>query len=197
MTQTPEGGTKRERTRARLIEIAWAVVRERGFAGASLDEIAARAGMTKGAIYSNFDGKADLMLSTMKAHAPRIAPRYTAGAPLRVHLRQFAEALLAELPGTTGRVGLAHEFQVYIASEPALRSRVTEIYKDALAELGRGLQEAHGEELRVSPETLALACQALGLGFMHQSLLTPELVTKEAVLAAFETLGDGAGRGET
>ena len=52
--QDRSGGGKRERTRAALVAATLAVVAERGFAGASLDEIAARAGMTKGAVYSNF-----------------------------------------------------------------------------------------------------------------------------------------------
>ena len=61
---TPKGG-KRERTRAALVAAALAIVREKGFAAASLDEIAARAGMTKGAIHSNFAGKAVLLLAAM------------------------------------------------------------------------------------------------------------------------------------
>ena len=187
-------GGKRERTRAKLIETAWSVVQERGFVAASLDEIAARAGMTKGAIYSNFGGKADLMLATMGAHATRIAPRYTAGAPLRVHLREFAEALATELPGAQGRAGLAHEFQLYVAAEPGLRARVSEVYATAFAELSQTLEAAHGAELTKPAASLALACQALGLGFMHQSLLTPGLVTRQAVVAAFEILADGASR---
>lgn len=192
MANQKSGGGKRERTRAKLIDVAWDVVRERGFSGASLDAIAARAGMTKGAIYSNFDGKADLMLSTMRARSPRIAPAYTEGAPLRVHLRQFAEALAEELPGAPARAALLHEFQLYAASEPDLSARMTEIYNEALVDLGGVLERAHGKHLSVPATSLAIACQALGLGFMQQAVLTPDLVTKQAIVAAFEALADGA-----
>ena len=46
---------KRAQTIKRLVEAANAVIAEKGFQRASLDEIAARAGLTKGAIYSNFE----------------------------------------------------------------------------------------------------------------------------------------------
>src|SRR5687767_12383789 len=51
------------RTRERLLDAAAEVFAERGFAGASIDEIAVRAGHTKGAVYSNFEGKDDLFLA--------------------------------------------------------------------------------------------------------------------------------------
>ena len=45
--------------------------RERGFHGASLDEVAAVAGFTKGAVYSNFKNKEDLFLALFKANYDR------------------------------------------------------------------------------------------------------------------------------
>ena len=41
---------------------------QRGFHGASLDDIADAAGYTKGAVYSNFAGKDDLYLALLEAH---------------------------------------------------------------------------------------------------------------------------------
>jgi AcrR family transcriptional regulator len=48
-----------------LLDAALQVFAERGFAGASLDEVAAAAGLTKGAIYSNFESKDDLFFAMM------------------------------------------------------------------------------------------------------------------------------------
>ena len=56
-----DASRKRQRTRARLIEATLALVNARGFAAASLDDIAARAGVTKGAIYSNYRSKGELL----------------------------------------------------------------------------------------------------------------------------------------
>jgi len=60
-------GPKREtraerqaRTRAELIATAATVFAQRGYEGASVEEIAEQAGYSHGAVYSNFAGKSDL-----------------------------------------------------------------------------------------------------------------------------------------
>src|SRR4029453_6330670 len=61
--ETPERLTREEkkaRTRAQLIDAAAAVFARRGFVAASLDEVAEEAGLTKGAVYSNFNSKEEL-----------------------------------------------------------------------------------------------------------------------------------------
>jgi len=45
------------------------VFAEHGYGGTSLDQVAAAAGLTKGAIYSNFDSKDDLFFAMMKDQA--------------------------------------------------------------------------------------------------------------------------------
>ena len=52
-------------TRSQLLDAAAEVFGEKGFAGASLDEIAERAGRTKGAVYSNFASKDDLFIAVL------------------------------------------------------------------------------------------------------------------------------------
>jgi AcrR family transcriptional regulator len=59
---------KRAQTRAALLDAAERLWAERGIRGASLDEIAAQAGMTKGAVYSNFAGKTDLVLALLERY---------------------------------------------------------------------------------------------------------------------------------
>jgi AcrR family transcriptional regulator len=56
---------KREAVRRRLLDAALEVFAERGFDHASLDEVAEAAGLTKGAIYSNFASKDDLFFAMM------------------------------------------------------------------------------------------------------------------------------------
>ena len=60
---TPE--RRRELTRTALIEAAAEVFSKRGFQAASLEEIAEAAGFTRGAIYSNFGGKEDLLIAVL------------------------------------------------------------------------------------------------------------------------------------
>ncbi|MGD0084763.1 MAG: TetR/AcrR family transcriptional regulator [Acidimicrobiales bacterium] len=56
---------KREVVRRRLLDAALEVFAERGFDTANLDQVAASAGLSKGAIYSNFTSKDDLFYAMM------------------------------------------------------------------------------------------------------------------------------------
>src|SRR5258708_19886673 len=62
---TPE--RRRQQTRDYLLAAAAQVFAERGFHGATLDEVAAVAGFTKGAVYSNFNSKDDLFLALLES----------------------------------------------------------------------------------------------------------------------------------
>lgn len=53
-------------TREQIIDAAGQVFAEKGFASASLDEVAKRAGRTKGAIYSHFASKDELMMALIE-----------------------------------------------------------------------------------------------------------------------------------
>ena len=59
---------------AEIVQAALAVFAERGFAGARLDEIAARAGVSKGALYLYFETKEELFRAVVRqAIAPNVA----------------------------------------------------------------------------------------------------------------------------
>jgi len=58
-----------EPTKERLLDAAIAVFRERGYDGTGVQEIARRAGLTTGAIYGHFRGKADLLFSAIGARS--------------------------------------------------------------------------------------------------------------------------------
>jgi AcrR family transcriptional regulator len=57
---------RREMTRRHLLDAAAVVFARDGFHGASLDDVAATAGFTKGAVYSNFKSKDDLFLAVFE-----------------------------------------------------------------------------------------------------------------------------------
>jgi len=55
----------KEQTRRRLLESAGELFAAKGYAQTGLDEIAEKAGLTKGAVYSNFTSKADMALAVL------------------------------------------------------------------------------------------------------------------------------------
>ena len=61
----------RDQTRERLFEAAARVFEERGIGAASIDAIAAAAGFTRGAFYSNFDSKDELIIAMLEDHVER------------------------------------------------------------------------------------------------------------------------------
>ena len=76
---------RKELTRRLLIDAAAAVFARRGFDAASLDEVADAAGFTKGAVYSNFRSKTDLIMALIQrrtAEQAVTAARAMAGATL-------------------------------------------------------------------------------------------------------------------
>jgi AcrR family transcriptional regulator len=59
---------RKAQTRAQLLEAAAQVYARRGFAGATLDEVASEAGFTKGAVYAHFGSKENLLLALLEEH---------------------------------------------------------------------------------------------------------------------------------
>lgn len=57
---------KRERTRAELLRAARRVFGRRGYHQATLDEVVEESGLSKGAVYYNFESKADLFLALLE-----------------------------------------------------------------------------------------------------------------------------------
>src|SRR6187551_3859976 len=58
----------RDDTRDRLFEAAARVFEEHGIGGASIEAIAAAAGFTRGAFYSNFKSKDELIIAMLEDH---------------------------------------------------------------------------------------------------------------------------------
>ncbi len=73
------------RTRQRLLEAAGEVIAEHGLDGATIDDIAARAGYSRGAFYSNFEDKVALLIalsdSRLAAFADVTLPGLLTGTP--------------------------------------------------------------------------------------------------------------------
>jgi AcrR family transcriptional regulator len=61
----------RDDTREKLFEAAAAVFAEQGIGSASIEAIAAAAGMTRGAFYSNFEDKDELIIAMLENHVER------------------------------------------------------------------------------------------------------------------------------
>lgn len=188
-------GDKRDRTRTALLEAARALVREKGYASTTLDEVAARAGMTTGAIYGNFRNRAELFAALGETYWRPIRPRVALGATFREVMRAIAQATIDAMPeresAAVGRLtGMAHAL-----THDDLRTRVRDITAQSY-ELGAMSLASLGDpdDLPMPPDQLVRVIHALSEGLVFQRLLTPDLVPDEVIYAAFDALAQPRGR---
>lgn len=186
-------GGKKDRTRAVLIDAAWEVILERGIAGASLDVIARRAGMTKGAVYSNFAARADLLAAVREAKAPKLSPRFEVGATLGRQMHIAAESILQGLSSTEAEARFIGEYHLYAQTDPDFRKMLVAEY-DRLFDRGEQFFAAYADEIIIPVHDLMVIIQSMVLGFVRQSLITPEDITRDVVIAAFAALAVGISR---
>lgn len=186
--QKPKGN-KRARTRAALLEAARAVIRQKGYGRTTLEEVAARAGMTTGAIYGNFKNRDELFIALGETYWAPVRPRIRAGASLADAMRALAQATLDTIPerspAAVGRLtGLA-----YALTQEPLRARVQEVTAHSYA-LGAEWLRTLGDEreLPMPAEQLVCVIHALIEGLVLQRILTPQLVPDEVFFAAFDAL---------
>jgi AcrR family transcriptional regulator len=181
-------GDKRERTRAALLEAARALVREKGHERTTLEAVAARAGMTTGAIYGNFRNRDELFIALGDTYWPPVKPVVPPGATFAQAMQALARATIAAVderrPAAVGRLtGLAYTLQ-----NDDMRARVrdfTEASYDAGAEWLRAFD---ADELPMPPDRLVRVIHCLIEGLVMQRILTPELCPDEVFYSAFETL---------
>src|SRR5438477_7439015 len=118
-------------TRNELVDAARAVFLRRGFHDASLDEIAEEAGYTKGAVYSNFDGKDELFLAVLEEHFRRRVEAYTSIVFEHEEIEDSYRAVARFWREANERepewAQLLAEFFVYASRQEPLRSAAREV----------------------------------------------------------------------
>ncbi len=182
-------GDKRERTRAKLLEAARWLIREKGHENTRLEDIAERAGMTTGAIYGNFKNRDELFICLGQAYWPPIKPQVRPGASFPAIMRAMAEATIAAIPersaAAVGRLtGLA-----YTLTHEEMRAQVSEVTAQSYAFGEQWLRAVtKPEDLPMPADRLVRVLHALTEGLVFQRLLTPELVPDEVIRAAFGAL---------
>ena len=188
-TLAPPKGGKRERTRTRLIEAAAQLITEKGYDRTTLEEVAARAGMTRGAIYGNFKNRDDLFLAVVATRWKPIIPAFRPGAALKEQMRILGEAVAAAAPARQAMALGAVAFQFYALTHKEMRALLArknaEIYRRGEQGL---LKFIPAKELPMPPDLFVRVLHALTDGLMFLRFLTPELITDEVIIAAFQAL---------
>jgi AcrR family transcriptional regulator len=189
---------RKRRTRGDLLETARRVFEERGFHAASLEEIADTAGYTKGAIYSNFEGKDELFLAVLTEHIERRARAVVDvaldGKDFEASVRAVARSGVELGEREPAWIPLLVEFWTHVSTRPDLRAAVLDLHErqlDAFAGVVEELARRHGKTFRIAPRDVVRGTGALGRGLALERLLEPDAplgsVYEELFVAA--TLG--------
>jgi AcrR family transcriptional regulator len=180
----PTREEKKARTREALLRSAAGAFALRGFHGASVDAIAEEAGLSAGAVYSNFAGKEELFLAVLGEAAERwarlFAESFTQGRTIEERVRGTSDAWIAAVTADPEPFLLFVELWSYAIRNPGLRrdlaARVDAIRRVFVDEV-RALAVQAGVDLPDDlAQELATVVDLLGTGFAMRKLLQPDEV---------------------
>jgi AcrR family transcriptional regulator len=170
------------RTRELLLESAARTFARKGFAAASVEEIAESAGFSIGALYSNFGGKEQLFLELLSARASdrlrdatRILDEPAAGDALTA-----LSGLLVEVADKDVDFALLQaEFWLYAVRNPKLLEPLAAQQHEvqgALRDLVDREMHRRGQRLGMSSDLVAVVALALFQGLVRQRRVDPASV---------------------
>lgn len=191
-------------TRAQLLEAAARVFLRRGFFAASVDEVAAEAGFSKGAVYAHFESKDDLFLAVVEERIHQrvlaISGLVDAGGEVGAQALEAGGRFMDVLHEEREWVLLTLEFWACAARSPELGPAFTLRHRDFRAAVARLIEEQAGRlgiALPMPAGRLASAVLALGHGITLEKLAdpeeTPDELFGELLSALFGFAGPGPG----
>jgi AcrR family transcriptional regulator len=165
---------RRQRTRDELVDAAERLFSRQGFHATSIDAVAAEAGFTKGAVYSNFDSKEDLFFAVYERRVDRRVEEMEAAVR---EASTAVEAFERMAPGSEGRrapadgwLAVFFEFWAHVLRHPELRQRFAAQHRRVIEPVAAAL-EVPGDSYEV-----ATAHFAMQLGLQLERLTQPDVV---------------------
>lgn len=176
----------KERTRRRLMRSAAAVFARRGMHQASIDEVAADAGYTKGAFYANFHSKEQLFLEMLDERFAlrlrEIEERSNNESEVEEQARAAGEDFGRYLAGDPDWQRLFFEFVAHAIRDQSFRAELVARYsglRGGIAQIFKRRGEELGKDLPLAPEAVAMMTFAMANGLALERMLEPQLVPEE------------------
>jgi AcrR family transcriptional regulator len=178
-----------------LFEAAAQVFVEQGIGGASIEAIAAAAGFTRGAFYSNFGSKDELIIAMLEDHVEQSIRRNLDLLAQHTDLDDFIAALKVmdrSRQDPLGRSPLLHmEMILYVARaekrRPELAKRLRARRK-LVADIVQATLKNTGKNGSLNPAWTATVVLALEDGFRLHRLIDPETTPADCFLRAISDL---------
>jgi len=190
----------RDETRDKLFEAAARVFEEQGIGGASIEAIAAAAGFTRGAFYSNFASKDELIIAMLEDHVAQSIRRSLDLLAKHQNLDDFLDAFKRmdrSQQDPLGRSPLLHmEMILFVARaekrRPELAKRLRARRK-LIADIVETTLNDSGRPASVNPAWTAAVVLALEDGFRLHRLIDPETTPADSFLRALSDLRRSTG----
>ena len=184
----------RDQTRERLFEAAAEVFEERGIGAATIEAIAETAGLTRGAFYSNFASKDELIIAMIEDHVEQSSRRNLALLAEHRDPVDFVTALRAvdrSQQDPLGRSPLLHmELILYEARSAEHRPELAKRLRDRrhlIVEIIATNNRALGRSGYVDPAWAGMLL-ALEDGFRLHALIDPDDTPADSFLCAVSDL---------
>src|SRR5216683_2068325 len=185
----------RDDTREKLFEAAARVFEEQGIGGASIEAIAAAAGLTRGAFYSNFKSKDELIIAMLEDHVEQTVRRNLDLLARHKNIADFIEALRTmdrSLQDPLGRSPLLHmEMILFVARaekrRPELAKRLRARRK-LVTDIVEATLKNSGKNASLNPTWTGAKLLALEDGFRLHRLIDPETTPADSFLHAISDL---------
>jgi AcrR family transcriptional regulator len=178
---------RKQQTRAAIIEAAARLFAKHGIEATSLDRIAGTLGLTKGAVYSTFASKEELVDAVGQSRTLLISPDplFRTDLTLREGLAALATDFLTMRPKMTREI-LFLELELFLYGErhASWGRRELRIAREGRREAAVQLEEAaaqRGEELPMPPEDFFVALEALLMGIAREQFRDPGSISDASI----------------
>ena len=169
-------------TRTRLVDAAAEVFAEKGYDRAGVQEIARRAGMTTGAIYGRFTGKAELLQEAIESRTTDELDDLFASHAFDGRATDILKIVGAHLVTPTEDDGdegaLLLEAFTAARRDVEVQSSLQKVLDERSAKLAELVEAAKVDgsiESSFDTESIVTFCHAVGLGFLLFDVLTSPL----------------------
>lgn len=168
-----------EQNRALVLAAARRVLLARGYAGSTIDAIAEDAGFSKGVVYSQFGGKADLFLALLEqriAERAEVNRRIVADSGGPDALRRLARRNAQQSEDEPDWPRLLLEFRLVAARDPDLNERYAALHARTVDQFAAAISAALARDgiVPVQPaRTIAQLVLALESGVVLERAADP------------------------
>lgn len=184
---------QKQQTRERLLAAAAEVFSARGFEAATVDEIAEAAGYSKGAVYSNFDGKESLFLTLIEQRLEQdrdaLERSVEDGATLGHALAGIGQHTATHLAAERSWALLSIEFFLYSMRHERAKALLAQQYQAQRETLAALIgSDSGGDAIPLTPNDLASVTLAIGSGLAIQACIDDGAIPDDLLARAIDHL---------